>query len=117
MQPELNEDLLREQNRAVFISVKVSVEKLTVNGSYQIDRRVVTSMVKHFNSGTFDRLDSRSHLPALIAPHTLPQHLYNYVEDDLQGPPDFDPVDLIACLRGREELEAAKICNTSTGGW
>jgi len=55
MQPEFN-DLLREQNRAFCISVKAPVEKVTVNGSYQIDQCTVASLVKHFNSGTFDRL-------------------------------------------------------------
>lgn len=59
MQLEFNENLLREQNRAFCISVKTSVEKITVNESYQIDQCTIASLMKHFNSRTFDRLHSQ----------------------------------------------------------
>lgn len=118
MQPEVNDDLLREQDRAFCTSVKVPIEKLTLNESRPIDPRTVENLVKHFKSGTFDRLDPRSHLPALITPSTLPQYLYDCAADDhLQDPSVFDPVDVITCLRGRDQLEAAKICYGFAGGW
>ncbi len=60
MQFEFNENLLREQNRTFCISVKISVEKITVNESYQINQCTIASLVKHFNSGTFDRLHSQA---------------------------------------------------------
>jgi len=117
MQREVNDDLLREQDRAFCVSVKVPIGKLTLNGSHSIDRRTVENLVKHFKSRTFDRLDPRSHLPALITPNSLPQYLYDHANDNLQDPPVFDPVDVITCLRGGDQLEAAKICYASTGGW
>jgi hypothetical protein len=117
MQREVNDDLLREQDRAYCISVKVPIEKLTLNGSLSIDQRTVENLVKHFKSGKLDRLDIRSHLPALITPNTLPKYLYDHADDNLQDPPMLDPIDVITCLRGGDQLEAAKICYASTGGW
>lgn len=59
MQFEFNENLLREQNRTFCIFVKISDEKITVNESYQIDQCTIASLMKHFNSKTFDRLHSQ----------------------------------------------------------
>jgi len=117
MQLEFNDDLLREQDRALCVSVKDPIEKLTLNGSHSIEQRTVENLVKHFKSGIFDRLDPRSHLPALITPDTLPQYLYDRADDNLQDPPVLDPVDVVTCLRGKDQLEAAKISYASTGGW
>jgi hypothetical protein len=117
MQRDLNDDLLREQDRAFCIPAQVPIEKLTLNGSHSIDQRTVGNLVKHFKSEAFDRLDPRSHLPALITPNTLPQYLYDHADDNLQDPPVLDPVDVITCLRWRDQLKAAKICYASTGGW
>lgn len=117
MQPVCNDALLREQDRAFCISVKIPIEKLSFNGSHPIHVRTVASLINHFKSEAFDRLDPRNHIPALITPNTLPQYLYDYADDDLQGPPEFDPVNNITCLGGRHQLEAAKICYISTGGW
>ncbi len=115
MQSEFNDDLLREHHRA-FCICQGPHRKTYLNGSHSIDQRTVENLVKHFKSGTFDRLDPRRHLPALMTPNTLPQYLYDHTDDNLQDPPVLDPVDVITCLRGRDQLEAAKICYASTGG-
>lgn len=99
MQLEVNNELLREQDRSFCISVKVSIEKLTLNESRPSDSRTIENLVKHFRSGTFDRLDPRSHLLALITSSTLFQYLYDYIVDDhLQNPSIFDLIDVITYL-------------------
>lgn len=116
MQREVNDDLLREQDRAFCISIKIPIEKLTLNESHSIDQRTIENLVKHFKSRKFDPLNSTSHLPALMTSNTLPQYLYDHADDNLQDPSMLDPVDVITCLRGEDQLEAVKICYASTEG-
>lgn len=54
---------------------------------------------------------------SLITTNTLPQYLYNYVDDNLQNPSVLNSVNVITCLHKRDQLKAVKICYVLSDEW
>jgi hypothetical protein len=109
--------IFHEKSRAFCGSFKIPLHKLKhenpPKNPRQFDEKSVLMLTSRFFSEDCLRHEADNHVPALIAPHMLPESAQDSrvgrtLGNSVVKPQFFDPPELLVYLHGRHRLEAAR---------